>query len=507
MPLQIDTGLISGVPSADGLSTQYLGIPFAAPPIGPLRWCAPQAPASWEGIRHCDHYGAAPVQHGMPPDGIMRQFSFDEPPECATSEDCLYLNVWAPAEPRPQSASPAPVIVFVFGGGHRVGSGSHAVSRGHALAAKGAVVVTFNYRVGAMGYLAHPELTREGGASGHYACLDVLAVLEWVRRNIAAFGGDPECVTLFGQSAGAALVNVLMASPLAPELFQRAIIHSAGRFRGGPMGAPMKRLAEAERAGADMAAALGAHTAQELRALPPDAIEAPRGFWGPIIDGDVLREPVQTIFDRGEQIDVPLLAGYTRDEAAPYPNPELQTHAGFTAHARQAYGAQANQMLALYPCASDDQALASSYAWRRDTAFAYQAWKFASLHVRTSHSPVYLFNFVHPVPLDPSRRFHEPMPPGGYGAHHGAELWYVFDTLTSAPWPAGDVDTALANQMSSAWLAFARTGNPNHPALAPWPLFGADGQAMQFGEQVHAATPFNADALAFFDRQFASLAP
>lgn len=503
-PLRIDTGLVSGVRSDDGRTWSYLGIPFAAPPVGPLRWRPPQPAAPWHGVRPCDHYGPAPIQHAMHDNSIMRQFSFDYPPECGTSEDCLNLNVWVPDG---ALAQPAPVIVFVYGGGHRVGSGSHRVSRGDRLAARGAVVVTFNYRVGAMGYLAHPELTKENGASGNYACLDVIAALEWVRRNIANFGGDPECVTVFGQSAGAALINVLMASPLATELFQRAIVHSSGRFRGGPLGPPMKRLAEAERAGAEMGAALGARTLDELRALPPDAIEAPRGFWGPIIDGDVLREPVQTVFERGDQIDVPLLAGYTHDEASPYPTPDIHTMSQFAEHATSIYGQQAGRFLELFPCTDDASAVAMSYALRRDSGFAYQAWKFATLQAKTGRSPVYLFNFDHGIPADPDRKFHEPMPPGGYGAHHGCELWYAFDNVNSAPWQATEPDVWLADAMSEAWLAFARSGNPNVAKLPHWPKFSLNGLAMSLSSEPVAKPPFNAEALAFFDQSFSNLKP
>ncbi len=188
MPLetiQTDTGLVTGVVSADGKRRSFLGIPFAAPPVAPLRWRPPQPAPPWQGVRHCGRYGSAPIPHAQHPQSTMRQFSFDEPLECCTSEDCLYLNLWAPSASLSKAASkPAPVIVFIYGGGHRGGSGSLAVSRGDQLAAKGAVVVTFNYRVGAMGYLAHPELTKESrllgetGASGNYACLEVIAALE-----------------------------------------------------------------------------------------------------------------------------------------------------------------------------------------------------------------------------------------------------------------------------------------------------------------------------------------
>lgn len=502
MPLRIDSGLVEGVESSGAHA--YLGIPFAAPPVGDLRWRAPQPPLPWDGVRRCDRYGAAPIQHAMHPDSLMRQFSFDDPPECETSEDCLYLNVWAPAQ-RP--SEPAPVIVFVYGGGHRVGSGSHAVSRGHALARRGAVVVTFNYRVGAMGYLAHPALTAEAGASGNYACLDVLAALDWVRRNIAAFGGDPACVTLFGQSAGAALIDVLMASPLASELFQRVVVHSSGRFRGGPLGAPMKRLVDAERAGSEMAAACGAITLEQLRALPPDGIDAPRGFWGPIVDGDVLREPVQDVFERGDQIDVPMLAGYTRDESAPYPTPELQSRAGFEAHARREHAGHEQAFLGLYPCEDDAQSLASSYAWRRDAGFAYQAWKGARLHARTARSSVYLFNFMHTPPLAADQRFREPIPPGGYGAHHGSELWYVFDTLDAAPWTPGPEDRTLADRMARSLIAFARSGDPNLSGLPQWPPFGVNDQVLLWAGEPRVGLAFNAAALRFLEARFGSLIP
>jgi para-nitrobenzyl esterase len=504
MPLQLDSGLIEGVPAADGNTCAYLGIPFAAPPTGALRWRPPQPPTPWSGVRQCDRYGPAPVQHAMAADSLMRQFSFDEPPECGTSEDCLYLNVWAPTA---LASAPAPVVVFVYGGGHRVGSGSHAVSRGGHLAARGAVVVTFNYRVGALGYLAHPELTKESGASGNYACLDILAALDWVKANIAAFGGDPSCVTLFGQSAGAALIDTLMASPLATELFQRVIIHSSGRFRGGPLGAPMKRLAQAQAAGEEMAAACGARTLTELRALPADAIEAPRGFWGPIIDGDVLREPVQAVFERGEQIDVPMLAGYSLDEAAPYPTPELQSRSGFIDHAQRHHAGDAQAFLALYPHENDEQALRSSYAWRRDAGFAYQVWKAARLHARTAHSPVYLFNFMRAPAFGDERHFHEPRPPGGYGAFHGSELWYVFETLNAAPWQPDAVDRSLSMAMAAAWLNFARTGDPNGVELPRWPSLRQHDQAMLLDAQPRVGLPHNVEALRFFEQAFASLLP
>jgi para-nitrobenzyl esterase len=283
----------------------------------------------------------------MSPSGLMSQFGFDDPPECSTSEDCLYLNVWRPQLSRGQAL---PVILYLHGGAHRLGSASHAVSRGDRLAARGVVVVTANYRLGALGYLAHPGLTQECGASGHYACLDVIAALHWIRANIAAFGGDPGCVTLFGQSAGAALVHVLMASPTAHGLFHRAIGHSGGRSASHPPGAlAMLSLQEAEEAGRRMASRLDATTPGTLRELPADAFDAPRGFWGPIVDGTVLRERPEAVFARGAQCRVPLIAGYNRDEAAPYPLPQARSVSGFREFIQDTFGEHFASVHALTP--------------------------------------------------------------------------------------------------------------------------------------------------------------
>lgn len=372
--VQIDTGWVSGVLSDAGTVEAFLGVPFAQPPVGPLRWRPPQPATPWQGVRVCDRYGPACPQPPMAADSLMRQFSFQEPPECGLSEDCLYLNVWRPVE----RAEPLPVVVFVYGGGHRVGSGSHPVSRGGPMAREGAVVVTFNYRVGAFGYLAHPALTAESGWSGNYAAWDVLAVLQWVQRNIAALGGSPENVTLFGQSAGAALASVLMASPLADGLFHKAILHSGGRFPNSPPG-PLaaKSLADAEQVGVGLVANTPARTIDEMRELPVEAVlalEAPRGFWGPVIDGFLWREPLQTTFERGGQLNIPLLLGYTGDEGSPYPVEAIRDRASLLRFATDSYGAAAEQVVALYAHETDEQAQQAGYSLRRDAQFAMQIW-------------------------------------------------------------------------------------------------------------------------------------
>jgi para-nitrobenzyl esterase len=500
--VEIDSGLIEGVASDGGRSRVFKGIPFASPPVGALRWREPQPVEPWSGVRPAKQYGCAPVQPAMADDSLMRQFSFATPPECGIAEDCLYLNVWTEAD---TTDSKRPVIVWIYGGGHRVGSGSHPVADGTRLAELGAVVVSINYRLGALGYLAHPELTRASGAwgaSGNYAGLDLVAALQWIQRNIAAFGGDPSCVTLFGQSAGAAHVNVLAASPMARGLFHRVVVHSSGRFAGGPMGAPMKTLAEAERDGERLLSSLGAHTLDDLRSMPADSMPGPRGFWNPIVDGRLLRDSVQTVFERGEETRVPVLAGYTANEAAPYPQADLHTRESFVRYAEQTYGNMAGAFLRLYPHETDLDAARSSYLLRRDTAFAYQPYKYARF-ASNGEMDTWLFNFTREVPLPGELQFHEPAPPQGYGAYHGAELWYVFNTLRNQPWQWTADDERLAQHMARYWLEFARSGNPNVDGLPEWRPFGAAApHAMHLGTRIALDVPINLAALEFHDAWF-----
>jgi para-nitrobenzyl esterase len=491
-PIRVSGGLVSGVRDGRDDVRVYKGIPFAAPPVGELRWREPQPARPWSGVRVADRFGSVCQQPLIPRNAIMSLFSFDEPPECGMSEDCLYLNVWTGAR---SAGERLPVIVWVFGGGHRVGGGSHPVSWGANLAARGAVIVTFNYRLGALGFLAHPELTAEAGTSGNYGTMDVIAALRWVRENISAFGGDPNRVTIHGQSAGAAEVSVMMASTAARGLFHRAIGGSGGRFDGGIMSAPMMDLATAEQIGAAHLERLGARTLEELRNLPADSFYAGRGQWGPIIDGRILGRSVDAVFAGGEQAPVPLITGFTSEEASPYPMPELHNRAGLENFARDTFGGAAPAFLELYPAADDDGARAQSYRIRRDGTFANQAWQWANLHAATAKAPVFLYYFSHPVPLPPGRQFREPVPPGGYGAWHGSELWYAFDTLDTKPFPWQAADRALAAEMSEALVAFAREGTPG----SEWPEFGqTGGQAVFLGGRTRSGQLPNRTALEFF---------
>ena len=430
----------------------------------------------------------------------MAQFSFGEPPECGISEDCLYLNVWAPTEP---AAKGAPVMVWLFGGGHRLGGGSHPVSHGANLAAKGAVVVTLNYRVGALGYIAHPALTAEAGSSGNYASMDILAALEWVKRNIAAFGGDPDCVTLFGQSAGATHVNALMASPAAKGLFHRAIAQSGGRFHGGLMGPPMKGLAEAQEEGAAMLARLGATTLEDIRNLPADSFWSQPTMWDLIVDGEILPMDVQAAFEQGAQHKMPLIGGMTAQEGSAYPARGVDTRDAFIAEAKRMFGAGAPAFLALYPTDSDADAQRWKYVLTRDGGFGFQAYKLSQMHARKGRQPVFSYFFERPVPLPSDARFREPVPPGGYGAYHASEIWYIFGNLGAKSFDWAEADRRLADQMGSYWVNFARTGDPNGPGLPHWPEYTPDaGRVQRLGEAI-SSSPFpNLAALQFYDRVY-----
>ena len=487
--IEIDSGLIEGV-EEPGLVI-FRGIPFAAPPVGELRWRAPQPVAPWTGVKRADRYGSAPIQPLIPNDAIMRQFSFATPPECGISEDCLYLNVWAPSTPGPH-----PVVVWLYGGGHRLGSGSHPASDGAALARLGTVVVSPNYRVGALGYLAHAALTAESGSSGNYAGLDIIAALEWVQRNIAAFGGDPACVTLFGQSAGAAHLHVLMASPKARGLFHRAIGHSGGRARGGLLGGKMLTLPEAEEAGARLLQEQGARDLRQLRNLPADVMAGPPRFWNIIQDGLVLPATVDEIFAAGEQADIPLITGFNSEDGTPYPVHEIDSAAKLQSYAAKQFGGDAAEFVQIYQGDNDFAAYAASFTYRRDAGFGYQAWRWAKQHRQTAKSPAWMFLFDRAPPVPEGRCFREALPPGGYGAYHGAEIWYAFNNLAARDWPWQAQDRALAAAFIASYAAFAAGGDPG-PA---WPRFDADSnRALRLGSAIEAVTLPNLAALQFIE--------
>jgi|HigsolmetaAR201D_1030396.scaffolds.fasta_scaffold00396_4 para-nitrobenzyl esterase len=472
-PIRIDSGLVRGKVLESGVKA-YFGIPFAAPPVRELRWKPPQPVTPWKGVYNADRMMPECIQV-LRAKNINHYFG-----EEATSEDCLYLNVWAPADARPDSK--LPVIVYIYGGGNTIGSSGMALYGGEHVARRGAVFVNFNYRVGAMGFMAHPELTAESPhrASGNYAHLDQIAALEWIQRNIARIGGDPTKVIVTGQSAGGRSASLLQASPLAKSLFSGVVGMSGSAW--GPGWEDYPTLAEAEKIGLEVAKALGVSSIEELRQVPADRILAVQhdcqlGCSGSIrigganIDGYFLPASPAQLFAEGKHNDVPVITGFTRDESSN----DLRTATTleeFRAAAQRLYGDKAEQLLRLYPAKSDaDVAAAGAAAAREGGIFAQGARNWAIAQRRWGTKPVYLFVFsrVHPFNPNVTAADH----PERIGAYHTSDVPFWLQTLDALNmfrptrlWT--DDDRRLARQMTDLLIAFANTGKPNAHGLE-WP--------------------------------------
>jgi len=484
-PVRIQTGLVAGAPGRDAGVLVYKGIPFAAPPVGDLRWKPPQAPAAWTGVRPGSQFSAMCVQTPYPVGSLYHQ----EPEP--VSEDCLYLNVWTAAK---AASEKRPVMVWIHGGALTRGSGSTPVYDGEALARKGVVLVTINYRLGALGFLAHPALTAESErhSSGNYGLLDQIAALEWVQRNIASFGGDPKRVTIFGESAGSWSVNYMVATPLAKGLFQRAIGESGGAF------GKMKTLAECEQAGVKFAESAGAPTLAELRAKPAADIlkVADTGGLRPNVDGWMLPEDVYSVFAHGRQNDVPLIAGSNADEGTSLsPWPADAPASRFISDIKRGFTFDMEEFLKLYPASTDDEARQAHYASFRDFSFGWQMRTWVRMAEKTGRSKAYLYYFSRVPPGPQSAR---------YGAFHASEIAYVFGNLLP-PRPWEDADRKLSDAVSSYWVNFAKTGDPNGAGLPKWPAYDEKADvALEFGDAIHLCPNLHKPALDFFDRYFAA---
>jgi para-nitrobenzyl esterase len=415
------------------------------------------------------------------------------------NEDCLYLNVWAPET---SSAGPLPVMVWIHGGGFVAGSASEPRQDGERLAEKGVVVVGINYRLGVFGFLAHPELTRESehDASGNYGLLDQVAALKWVRQNIAAFGGDPDNVTIFGESAGSFSVSALMASPLTGGLFHRAIGESGAFFTVGDQTLAPKGLAETEEIGAQFGraieavslSALRAKTAEEvLRGAAAGAPDAPFRF-RPSIDGYMMPRETYAVFADGRQRHVPLLAGWNADEtrASVVLAKQRPTARSFAEQTRSRFGDAADALLAAYPAHTDDEAVESAASLASDLFIGYATWKWVEMHARTGASPVFCYSFDRKIPVPPDHRVDGmPATSKDVGARHAGEIEYVFGTLDSVPGVHWETeDRSLSEQMMSYWTNFARSGDPNGPGLPEWPGYDAKArfQVLHLAEDTHA---------------------
>jgi para-nitrobenzyl esterase len=453
------TGLVEGIKGAITGVREFRGIPYAAPPVGPLRWKAPQPATSWTGVRKSDQFGNRCIQTNPFGDMVWRS--------AAESEDCLYLSVWTPAT---SAGARLPVMFWIHGGGFFSGASDEGRHEGATLASKGVVVVEINYRLGLMGFLSHPELTAESPTktSGNYGLLDQIAALQWVKTNIAAFGGDPNLVTIFGESAGSLSVSALMASPLARGLFHRAIGQSGGYFADT---LPLLPPAAAEKLGADLAASVGATSLAALRATAPADLVKTVGRastrYVPTIDGHFLPDTPLNIYAAGRQARVPLLAGWNSAEIKAPPI----TADAFTAQVKKQFGNDAEMALKLYSAGSDAEARRSATAVASDNFMGYNTWKWIEAHAATGGSPVYRYLFDQIVPTvkgDPA--------PDDPGAAHATDIEFVFSTLETRKVTWRPVDRQVSELMVAWWTNFAKTGNPNGPGLPAWPAFGADGK-------------------------------
>lgn len=434
--VSVEGGQIEGTVDEEGVVV-YKGIPYAAPPVKELRWKQPQPVQPWQGVKKCDKFGPASLQGGQTEGSFYwKEFYQDGNPEM--SEDCLYLNVWTPESGKKDSS--LPVMVWIHGGAFQNGFGHEIEFDGDAYAKKGVVLVTLNYRLGMCGFLAHPLLTAENGGkgSGNYGLFDQLAALKWVKRNIEAFGGDPDNVTVFGQSAGAGSVQALISSPLARGYIQRAIIQSGGGLGGIISTQPLKN---AETMGKAMWDASGCTTLEEMRAYPAERfpevmtnyMKQQKKFMGmpyaPCVDGELLNASVYDVAMQDKELDIPYMIGYTSEDIAP------------------------------------DQMRKAAVDW-------------SLLLEQQGHRPAYVYCFSRDLPGEDM-----PAPKGGFGAmkgaFHSSELWYVFGTLDKCWRPMEAADYELSERMVSYWTNFAKTGNPNGTALPEWKPFTKADQHIQ----------------------------
>lgn len=481
LQVKIDSGVIQGKLGKDPHIRAFLGIPFAAPPVGKLRWRAPQPVHPWKGVRKTVAFGPRCMQLRIYSDMVFR----DDGP----SENCLYVNVWTPAT---SARANLPVMVWIYGGGFQAGSTSEPRQDGENLAKKGVVVVSANYRLGIFGFFASPALTKESQhhASGDYGLMDQIAALRWVKKNIAAFGGNPNNVTIFGESAGAFSVSALMASPLDQGLFQKAIGESGSLLGSGQVLGAAWPLAYAEHTGEKFAKSIGATSLAQLRAIPADKLlhqAAKTNFW-PDIDGYVLPQNVAQVYAQGLQSHVPLLAGWNKDENsfALYsgPKPSIKN---FMKLIRARFGPYAQEALLYYPHATQAEVVRSTEDLASDFFTVFDTWKWIEMQYKTGHSPVYRYYFTR-TPPEPPGAMAGKVPLVKLGARHSAEIPYVFGNLKwkKAPWEP--VDFKISDQMSSYWTNFAKTGNPNGPGLPQWPRYGSRDhyQVMVIGTHTHA---------------------
>ena len=484
-------GVLEGVVDTAAGVRAFKGVPYAQSPVGDLRWRAPQPAKDWSGVRQAEAFGPRAMQLPLFSDMVFRSNGM--------SEDCLYLNVWTPANADKQRR---PVLVYFFGGGFVGGDGSEPRYDGASMARKGIVAVTVTFRLGVFGFLAHPELTRESPrhASGNYGLMDQSAALRWVQKNIAAFGGDPKRITIAGESAGSFSVSAQMASPWSKGLLAGAIGES-----GSLMGThPTSSLADAERRGTAFAASLGATSLAALRALPAAQIlaaTAPRTAprFGAIVDGDFLPRPPTEIYAAGDQAHVPLLVGWNSQEsdAGGVLGKDAPTPDNFAKALHTVFGDHADDAAKLFPASTDEEARESATALASDRFIAFSTWKWYDLQSRTGGKPVFRYFFSRPRP-------------GGTGAVHSGEIEYALGNLatnTTYAWTPDDYK--VSETMQSYFANFIKTGDPNGPTLPSWPAANRGGvePVMHLDVNTHVGFDAHRDRYRFLDQFYFYVPP
>ena len=457
-----DRGLVQGVQQGD--LTVYKGLPFAAPPLGNMRWRAPQPVQAWSGVKLLNHFAPRCMQKGMYPENA---------PAEPMSEDCLYLNLWVPAH---AAGTKLPVMVWIYGGGLDNGSGSTPLYAGDVLSRQGVIVVTFNYRLGVFGFLAHPELARESSrhTTGNYGLLDQIVALRWVHDNVAAFGGDPARVTVFGQSSGSISISALSASPLAKGLFRYTIGESGGLFE--PMNlSPDLTEAGAEKNGVTFAKRASAASITALRQMPASALLKVPFTPAIILDGAVITEPPAEAYRQGRINPSALLVGSNQDEGVIFLKGKHVTPQTFDEILGHDFPSWLVKFAAPSPGRTDATAFAAAKRFEGDLRFHWDMWTWARL-ATDSDKPVYLYRFEHPKPCAPAE--------GCVGAtRHGDEMAYVFGHDLARPWSAQD--RKLSRLMVACWTGFAKTGSPEGCGLPDWPSYGDGNALMVLGNASH----------------------
>jgi para-nitrobenzyl esterase len=485
-PVSTSGGPVAGTKLDSGVKA-YFGIPFAKPPTQGLRWKPPE-PMTWKGVWNADHKGPECIQV-LRPHNINHYFG-----EEASSEDCLYMNIWAPPTAKP--GAKLPVIVFIYGGGSTVGSSGMANYDGETIAKRGAVFVNFNYRLGILGFMAHPELTKEqGGHSGDYAYLDQNAALKWIHDNIAQFGGDPAKVVITGQSAGAGGVAAQLFSPLSKGLFRGAMMSSACNYNGA-----IPTLADGEKIGLDIQQRMGAASLDDMRQVPADRIlalqaESQLGVRvqgvraGPVIDGYFFTKPKLAVLQAHEFNDVPIIASSNHEDLnVSNPLVRAKTVAQYKEIVGKLYGDNAEAFLKLYPAKNDAEVYQVALKAARESGMEAASRTCAQLQAKYNMSATYIDLFTHVHPYAPGVKIAD-QDPATAGAYHTADIPYWFDTLdkynmfrTTRVWGAWDRE--LADRMSGSLIAFANTGSPATTGV-PWPAWSAANERkIEFGDTI-----------------------